>query len=176
MNSYDKIYNLLLEEPLSQPAKKTLALNRLSRKAFKDMLIQRGFSKAVAREQAKETIKTNPKRDVVRAAALAQISDQVFHDKTGKRVKVEVKPEAEEMMQTTRHQGHGPQQRAALGKFKRWVKKANKDTKDRPSTDAEKMLVAQLRAAGTTGGRGAKGSSLADRPGMGGYLTRIKRR
>ena len=34
MSICDKIYNLLLEEPLSQPAKRTLALHRLSKKAF----------------------------------------------------------------------------------------------------------------------------------------------
>ena len=89
---------------------------------------------------------------------------------------MEVKPEAEEMMQSTKHQGHGAEQRVALGKFKRWAKKANKDKKDRPSTDAEKMLSAQLRAAGTTGGKGMRGPSLANVPGMKGFLTRIKRR
>ena len=176
MSIYEKFYNLLLESPLSQPAKRTLALNRLSKKAFRNKQFQRGLSKAVAREQAKETIKTNPKRDVVRSAARAQTSEQVFHDKKGKRVEVEVKPEAEKMMQSTRHQGHGPEQRVALGKFKRWVKKANKDKKDRPSTDAEKMLSAQMRAAGTTGGKGMRGPSLSNVPAMKGFLTRIKRR
>tara|TARA_R110000824_G_scaffold120991_10_gene276863 strand:+ start:7135 stop:7452 length:318 start_codon:yes stop_codon:yes gene_type:complete len=103
------------------------------------------------------------------------MKEQVFQDKKGKDVTVEVKPEAEEMVASTRHQGHGPEQRRALSKYKKWLNKANRDTTVRRSTDAETMLSAQLRAAGTTGGRGVRGPSLSKAPAMKGFLTRIKR-
>ena len=73
MNSYEKLYGLILEDPLSPRAKQTLALNRLSKRSFNRKKFSRALELIVKREQAKEKIKTSPKRDIVRAATWAQL-------------------------------------------------------------------------------------------------------
>jgi hypothetical protein len=75
LNTYDRIYNILLEAPLSQPARRTLALNRLSKKSFARKHFSRGLNQVTQRELSKKDIRTNPNRDVVRAAAKAQLGE-----------------------------------------------------------------------------------------------------
>jgi hypothetical protein len=68
-----RLHVLLTEGPLSQAAKQTLALNRLSRKQFNQKTNwSRALNFAVKREMAKRKIKTSAKRDIVRAATIAQ--------------------------------------------------------------------------------------------------------
>lgn len=75
MNSYERIYGLILEAPLSRESKRTLALNRLSKKSFNKKDFSRALSQTVKREFVKLDIKTSPKRDIVRAAVKAQLGE-----------------------------------------------------------------------------------------------------
>lgn len=98
MNSYEKVYSLLVEA-LSPQQKRVLLLNRLSKKAFKregaapegsdraKEFRSHGIRRAFDREFAKLKVRTDPVRDVVRAATRAQV--RTDEEKTKKVKKID---------------------------------------------------------------------------------------